>query len=405
MKMGIIGDTHFGAGFNLGKIDPESQLNTRLLDFSDTFNRIIDNFLQRGVKLVILTGDIFETRHPTSAQLNVFSRCLTRAVNKGLEIIIVVGNHDQQRTISTTTLDVFHSLELDNVSVYSEMGLHTTTDTNGKKVHLFLMPYRDRRMLSADSNSDAIDMIDEELQALRARTLSEDEEHCRIIVGHYMMGKPGEFTDPDAFSINELMIPLSMFEGFDATIMGHVHQHEVVSRDPVIIYSGSMEKVSFGEKLHKKVAIVLDTDDIQNFEIIRSKVRALYEMSFDYTESKKFYKQDITDKIIEDIENYSKTHNVSNAIVKFSAMVKDNDLYYVNQNRIRSQILSKGVNYLSSVQIASVATRQLRNKEITEDLAGKKAMNSFINGLLEPDNMKSRLLKCAMKVMEEVDGK
>lgn len=405
MKIGIIGDTHFGAGFNLGKIDPDTQLNSRLLDFSNTFNSIIDNFLRQGVKLVVLTGDIFETRHPTSAQLNVFSRCLTRAVNKGLEIIIVVGNHDQQRTISTTTLDVFHSLELDNVSVYADMGLHTIKDDYGKNIDLFLMPYRDRRMLAADTNADAIEMISDELGRLRARTLNEDKEHCRIIVGHFMMGKPGEFVDPDSFSINELMLPLEIFEGFDATIMGHVHQHEVISKDPVIIYSGSMEKVSFGEKLHKKVSLILDTDNITDFQIIRSNVRALYEMSFDYTENKKLYKQTITDKIIEDIDDYSKTHKIGGAIVKFNARVKDNDLYHVNQNRIKSHILGKDVNYLSSVQIASVATRQLRNKDINEASAVKKAMDSFINGLLESDNVKKRLLKCAMKVMDEVDTK
>ncbi len=50
MKIGIIGDTHFGAGYNMGKLDPKTQLNTRLLDFSNTFNTVIDEFIKRGVK-------------------------------------------------------------------------------------------------------------------------------------------------------------------------------------------------------------------------------------------------------------------------------------------------------------------------------------------------------------------
>ena len=55
------------------RIDQKTQLNSRLLDFSNTFNGIIDKFASRDVKIVVLAGDIFETRRPTSAQLNVFS--------------------------------------------------------------------------------------------------------------------------------------------------------------------------------------------------------------------------------------------------------------------------------------------------------------------------------------------
>ena len=82
-KIAIIGDCHFGAGYNMGNIDPKTQLNTRLLDFSNTFNKIVDRFSKKNVKTIILTGDIFETRHPTSAQLSAFSTCAQRANEPG----------------------------------------------------------------------------------------------------------------------------------------------------------------------------------------------------------------------------------------------------------------------------------------------------------------------------------
>lgn len=400
MKIGIIGDTHFGAGYNLGKIDPKTQLNTRLLDFSNTFNRIIDEFEKRGVSLVVLTGDIFETRHPTSAQLNAFMSCIQRAVDKDLDIVAVVGNHDQQRVISTTTIDIFDFF--DDISIYSDMGVYTVRDKHGEKIHLFLMPYRDRRMIGTSTNTEAIEQINNELHAL-AKKVGEGK---KIVVGHMMLDKDiGNEIPPDTFSINELILPLNMFDGFDAVVMGHVHKHDIVSeKDPIIIYSGSMEKTSFGEKHHSKVAIVIETDPM-SYEIIKTNVRCLYELNFDYTEADKLYGNSITDKMIEDIEKFNKRRNLTNAIVKFVAKVNVNDLYYVNQQKIRENLLSKNVRYLASLQVTSIAHRQLRNRNITEDISGKKAMASFIDGLLEPDPVKTRLRKYANKIITDVEGK
>jgi len=401
MKIGIIGDTHFGAGYNLGKIDSATQLNSRLLDYKNTFNSIIDKHVAKGVKLIVLPGDIFETKHPTSAQLNTFSRCIKRAVNKGLEVVIAAGNHDQQRAISTTTLDIFNELELDNVTVYQNMGAHTILDGN-RKINLFLMPYRDRRMIGSQANSEAIEVISGRLDAL----VDKEGGDLKIAIGHFMLDKSAGDDNPDTFSINELILPLSMFQNLDATIMGHVHRHNVLSKkDPVIMYVGSMEKVSFGEQLHKKVSIILDTDDINKFEVIKTRVRPLYDMIFDYTESNHRYKRTINQKIIEDIDAFNAKHNTRNTIVKFFAKVQEGDLYHVNHNFIREHILSKDVKYLASMQIVSVSSRQLRNKDITETVNTKEAFSSFISDQLETVSLKKKLLKYGAKIIKEVEGK
>jgi len=400
MKIGIIGDTHFGAGYNLGRLDPDTQLNSRLIDFSNTFNNTIDKFVERNVKVVIITGDIFETRHPTSAQLNAFSKCVQSAINKDLEIIMVVGNHDQQRTISTTTVDIFNSLETPGISVYPNFGVHTIQDEHGNNVNCVFMPYRDRRMMGTKTNTDAIAEIEDKLNIL-----CEDLERPIIVIGHFMMGKAITGENPDSFSINELILPLSMFKDADAVVMGHVHKHAFLSHDPPILYSGSMEKISFGEKHHTKVAVILDTNNIKKVEVIRSNIRNLWEMNFDYTDGEKEFKNQMTDKIILDIEKFNMRWNLKGAIVKLIAKVKENDLYYVNQDKIRECILSKGVQHLSPIQISSVSFRKLRNKNITENISGKKAMASFIKSLIEPEQVKRKLIKFANSIITEVEGK
>jgi DNA repair exonuclease SbcCD nuclease subunit len=397
--IGVIGDTHMGAGYNMGNIDPKTQLNTRLLDFSNTFDQIIDTFSKRNVKTIILTGDIFETRHPTSAQLNAFSKCIRRAINLGMEIIISVGNHDQQRNISTTTVDVFEALKLPFLKIYQEISVHKTGDLN-----IILMPYRDRRMMNASSNSEAIEMLKDELN-----NITESLTGKKVVVGHFMLEKSPEGFDPDMFSLNELILPMDMFKQCDVVIMGHIHKYEMVSsslNNPTIIYSGSMDRVTFGEKDHKKVSLILDPKDIHNVEVIESNVRNLFEINLDYVDKKNSFKEEINNIIMSGIDDFNKNYPIKNSIVKIIIRVKENDLYYVKQPLIKEYVLSRGVKYCASIQVTSINTRQLRNSTINETQSGKKAFASYLNGIkCESEAMKKKLLKCAEEIIEEVEVK
>ena len=296
MKILVCGDVHIGGSYALGKTDPNTQLNSRLLDFSDTFNTIIDNAVKENAKVVVLTGDVFEHRVPTSSQINTFSKCIIRAVKSGLKVIIVVGNHDQQRNVDTSTIDFLNHLEIPNVCVYQDLGVKTLQDEYGKDYHIILMPYRDRRMLNTATNSEAIEIIKTQLSDLIKGLTG-----TKIVVGHFMLEKTIEDDNPDSFSINELVIPFNTFDEVDIALMGHIHKHEIMNKEkPVIIYTGSMDKVSFSEKEHQKVSIILDTNDIEKYQVVKTKTRNMYELNFDYSSNDKLYKEKINDKIIED---------------------------------------------------------------------------------------------------------
>jgi len=399
MKIGVIGDPHFGAAYNLGKTDYVTQLNSRLTDFSDTFNGIIDRFIDLGVKLVVITGDVFETKKPSSAQLNAFSECLKRVTDSGLEVIIVVGNHDQQRNINTTTVDIYGVLSLPGVSVYQSLDVHSVDTGNGGILNLILMPYRDRRMVGTETNSEAIEVIRADLDGVTGDLIGD-----KFLVGHMMLEKTVSDDSADEFSINELILPIDMFDDIDLTVMGHVHKHGVLSKSPSIVYSGSMEKVSFGEKDHNKVTLVVDTDNL-SVEIIDTPTRNLVEMTFNYSDTKKFLRGKVNEKFTSDICKFSKGTNIDGAIVKFVAQVHDNDLYHVNQQIIRECLLSKNVHSITSIQVSAVRARQLRNSSITEDISEEKAIVSFIDALSEPDNIKELLYKEAANIIEEVELK
>lgn len=398
MKLGIVSDIHIGGSYLLGRLDPTTQLNSRLIDFSNTFDSIIDKFVEKDVEVVIIPGDCYETRHPTSEQLNVFSKCLHRAIAKNLKIFIVCGNHDILSATSTTTLDIFKSLHVPNISIFSNFASHTLYDEYNKPINLIFMPFRDRRMMNTRTVPEAIDAVEKKISGLCSSVSG-----LKLGVGHFMVDKPivGESWAP---SVNGLILPINLFNQFDAVVMGHVHRHAILKeKDPLIIYAGSMERVSFGEKDHKKVSLIFDTGDLIHPEIIESSVRNIYEISLDYSREDKSYKGQITDKIIEDIDKFNKKNSIIDSVVRLIVKIQENDLYHINQNKLKEHFTNKQVNYLMPLQISSVNFRNLRNKKITEDLDGKKAMSSYIQSLVEPEHIKQRIIKLANKVIDEVE--
>ena len=219
-----------------------------------------------------------------------------------------------------------------------------------------------------------------------------------------MLEKSPDGSDPDTFSLNELILPINMFKNCDVVIMGHIHKHEIISLEPLIIYSGSMEKVTFGEKDHQKVSLIINPENLQNIKVLKSKVRNLFELNFDYSSEKRSFKDKINDKIIEDINDFDKESSLKNSIVKVIIKVKENDLYYVKQPLIKDYVLSKSVKYCTNIQVTSINTRQLRNSIINETLSGKKAFTIYLSGLnSETDLMKKKLIKYAAELIEKVE--
>ena len=79
MKIGFIADTHLGAGYSLGKEilvredDREILVNSRLLDFYESFRETIHQMSLLEVTQIIHLGDVFKTKNPSSIERYYFS--------------------------------------------------------------------------------------------------------------------------------------------------------------------------------------------------------------------------------------------------------------------------------------------------------------------------------------------
>ena len=148
MKVAIVGDTHFGAVFGLGKPN-DSGGNTRIDDYENTFNYIIDYCIENDVKVLVQTGDLFEDRKPTGPALMAADRCLRRLSANGIRTYIIMGNHDYIRFPGgfSSILEAIPANNYPKVSIYTKPQ-SPKVSIGGDKINLVLVPFQKTKKLS-----------------------------------------------------------------------------------------------------------------------------------------------------------------------------------------------------------------------------------------------------------------
>jgi exonuclease SbcD len=60
----------------------------------------------------------------------------------------------------------------------------------------------------------------------------------------------------------ELVLPLSLLknDAFDYVALGHIHRHQVLNREPPVVYSGSLDRIDFGEEKEAKGFVIAEVE-------------------------------------------------------------------------------------------------------------------------------------------------
>ncbi len=397
MKVVILGDTHFGGGYSIGRTDAHRHLNTRLIDFSNTFDYVVDFMVANDVPHLIITGDIFEHRRPQASELSLFAKKTRRLTELGIHTHIVIGNHDTIREQKTTTVDVLRSLKLPMVHVYSDIESISCGEDNDL-INFIFFPFRTRQMLDCLSNEEAVKRLYDRLQYEIGGI---DNSGPKILVGHLMLQGTRIGNTVLEASPGEVVLPLNMFKGLDGVIMGHVHPHMIIrKRKPFTAYVGSMESKDFGEAKHNKYFLLVDSEKKKlkfNFELLP--VRPLYDINIDQSDASNG--GEIVIGVKKYLKDFNKKHVLDGSIVRVTIIMDDKALYDFNKDKIRYFLKkSMKVNYCVGVYPQMVSKRQLRKSSITERDDPEDSFKEFLE--LESDPvMRQKMKDIGIRIIRE----
>ena len=142
---------------NYGRIDPETGLSTRLGDFLDSLDQVVEFALNERVDLVLLAGDAYKGRDPTQTHQREFAKRLNRLSQARVPTFLLVGNHDLPAASSrATAVDIFPTLEVANVYVGNSLQTYQVPTPSGP-LQILAVPWpRDRKSTRLNSSHKPI---------------------------------------------------------------------------------------------------------------------------------------------------------------------------------------------------------------------------------------------------------
>jgi DNA repair protein SbcD/Mre11 len=266
-------DYHLGSD-SYGKPNPETGINQRIHDFADRFDELIDFALGNEVDVVLFAGDAFKNAHPTPTVQKMLAERVWRLAKAGVQVFLLAGNHDLPRMIANVTaFSVYPALEVDNVVVAERAGVYTVDTTKGERLQIAAMPHFWRSALLAQIERPlSPTQIDDEINALVAAKVNALAEEINpsvpvVMTAHLHVDKANVSTAQELYGVSDFQIPLSSLahRAFPYVALGHIHKPQTLSDDwrngTYAAYSGSLERVDFGEEKEQKGFYIVDLEN------------------------------------------------------------------------------------------------------------------------------------------------
>lgn len=269
VKILHLSDIHMGSGFSHGRINPETGLNTRLEDFVHTLSQCIDRAIAEPVDLVLFGGDAFPDATPPPIVQEAFAAQFRRLVDAQIPTVLLVGNHDQHsQGLGGASLCIYRTLGVPGFLVGDRLTTHCIQTRSGE-IQVITLPWLTRSALLTRPETEGLSiaevshlLLDRLRVALEGEIRRLDPNIPTVLLAHLM-------TDTARFGAERFLavgkgftVPMALLARpcFDYVALGHVHRHQVLSEQPLVVYPGSIERVDFSEEKEDKGFVLLEVE-------------------------------------------------------------------------------------------------------------------------------------------------
>lgn len=251
-------DLHVGME-NYGRLDPMLGVSSRVRDFLDRLDEVIEYALGHEADLVVFAGDAFKTRDPNTTQQREFGRRIKRLAD-AVPTFMLVGNHDLPGSASkATSVDIFQALDVPNVVVGNTADSQVFRTRRGP-IYLAWVPYpmRNRLLAQEDHRGKSFSELDAALRDAVAAIVQDltreaaGHDMPRVLVGHFSVSGATFGSERSVMLGHDLAIQRATLSDpvWDYVALGHIHKHQDLNPGgrPPVVYSGSLERIDFGEE-------------------------------------------------------------------------------------------------------------------------------------------------------------
>ena len=260
-----VSDFHLGVRFKqLIGSDVPSFVNSNILkNVSYSIRYAIDV----DADLYLVTGDVFNKLYQSLEYSHTLVENFRELLDAGVKVFIVAGNHDVPRVkYLHNALYIVNKLGVEGIRFFEiPPKKPLIIDVNGFRLGLVILPYvhvldhpREKISRYVKDMMEGIGNVDYKVLAA----------HLDVFGAKY--------SEPDSLIRSFYMLPYRVNpdvlypDYFDYVALGHIHLGQSIQGYPNMWYSGSIDRVNFGETSQRKGFLHVDLDDSPRVNFIET---------------------------------------------------------------------------------------------------------------------------------------
>lgn len=410
MKILHTADIHLGSNA-YGRIDPKTGLNTRLLDFKRSFDFMVERALAEDIDVFLFCGDAYRTADPTPTQQKTFAECLRPIVERGIPVVMIVGNHDHPVSFGkASAIDIFSYLS-GNIQIFRRPD-KAIIETKSGPLQLITLPWPIRSMLLSKDEyrkktpSEVREVIEEKYVEFLEATVSELDPALPTVLAAHLSAQGAELSGSERtsliahepkFTVGQLALP-----PIDYVALGHIHRHQNLNADDPtgipVIYSSSIERISFKEWKEDKGFVLIDIETTSEgketkYTFVPTPARPFVAVHVDAEEA-----VDPTEHILQAIAE----RDVTDAIVRIRYHINEAQVPLIDIRRIREAL--KDAYVIASVERTVTPTERQRRTVVTQESTLEEAMEQYILQHEHLLPLKDQLIEAALDIEAAYDA-
>ncbi|MFN3385063.1 MAG: exonuclease SbcCD subunit D [Candidatus Thermochlorobacter sp.] len=346
MKILHTADIHIGYETH-GRHDTKSGLNSRWLDTQKCLKFMVQKALEEDIDLFLFCGDAYKDSLPTPTEQRIFARALRPLLDKGIPTVFIVGNHDYPVAAGkANALQIFPDLH-DKVYLFSNPR-HHDFETKSGKIRIIGLPWPMRNMLAGQK--EYLNKTSEELNALMheiyADFIESEAEKIRnenlpypaILAAHVHVADAIISEGSERISSRDPMFNVAVLakREFSYVALGHIHKHQDLNEgavergEPPVVYSGSIERITFSEEKDPKGFVIVELDEHKRatYRHVQTPARPMQTIKIDIREK-------ADNEVMQEVQKTLNRYNTTDAIVRINIECRKNQQRLVDFAEIK----------------------------------------------------------------------
>jgi exonuclease SbcD len=251
MKILHTSDWHIGRTFHT---------HSTLEHLSLVLESLADIVRERGVDVVAVAGDVFDSATPSADSYALLTRALQRLHTTGARVVMTSGNHDSATRLGFQS-EWAGLAGIHVITGFDQYRTPVTIDDEHGPVHFYGIPFLEPALVR-HHYPDELLKTHEQVLGLAMRQVRADlaERGGRsVVLSHcFAAGVAASDVERDISAGGLDLVPVSVFDGPDYVALGHIHGRARLTDR--VRYSGAPLHYSFAEADKPRGAWLVELD-------------------------------------------------------------------------------------------------------------------------------------------------